>query len=101
MAVSILSYFFTLSSFSWMMVEGINIIIIVVFVFQWNGNYHKQYLCIGYGDKKLLYIFQNQAMLQNSVHFFRPTNISTRSRSQGKTFFFFCELFFAPHNQDA
>ncbi|XP_066910262.1 uncharacterized protein [Clytia hemisphaerica] len=43
MAVSVLSYFFTLCSFSWMMVEGINIVIIMVFVFQWNGNYHKQY----------------------------------------------------------
>ncbi|XP_066920875.1 uncharacterized protein [Clytia hemisphaerica] len=48
-AVSILSYFFTLSTFSWMMVEGINIIIIVVFVFKGNRNYHKQYLAIGYG----------------------------------------------------
>ncbi|XP_066930828.1 uncharacterized protein [Clytia hemisphaerica] len=47
--VSVLSYFFTLSTFSWMMVEGINIIIIVVFVFKGNRNYHKQYLVIGYG----------------------------------------------------
>uniref|UniRef100_A0A7M5WI02 G-protein coupled receptors family 2 profile 2 domain-containing protein n=2 Tax=Clytia hemisphaerica TaxID=252671 RepID=A0A7M5WI02_9CNID len=52
--VSILSYFFTLSTFSWMMVEGINIIIIVIFVFKGNRNYHKQYLAIGYGVPFLL-----------------------------------------------
>eukprot|EP00111_Clytia_hemisphaerica_P021921 TCONS_00064451-protein len=48
--VSLSSYFFTLCTLSWMMVEGINIVILVVFVFQHHKNkLFKLYLLIGYG----------------------------------------------------
>ena len=54
--MSILSYFFSLSTFSWMTVEGINIIIIVVFVFNRKSNYHKCFIFFGYG--KISVFFQ-------------------------------------------
>ncbi|XP_066919973.1 uncharacterized protein [Clytia hemisphaerica] len=55
LVVSLSSYFFTLCTLSWMMVEGINIVILVVFVFQHHKNkLFKLYLLIGYGFPLIL-----------------------------------------------
>ena len=49
MSVSILSYFFTLSVFSWMSVEGIHILLMLIFVFQDTNTNYKKYTAVAYG----------------------------------------------------
>ena len=49
MSISILSYFFTLSVFSWMTVEGVHILIMLVFVFQDAYTNNKIYTAVAYG----------------------------------------------------
>ena len=67
LVVSLSSYFFTLCTLSWMMVEGINIAILVVFVFQHHKNkLFKLYLFIGYGEltpSKNFFIVKNPLFL--------------------------------------